>query len=518
MDKASGMGYAIGAHHGAMRKPKDASKYPGVIAMDNGYLSLFGALPDLIAIASRRALLRLSAAFIVIALIVAVAYFTLDFYQLWQVWPILWRPSLAISSTSVSYVTLQSNGMLLLLALEFLTLNGPAIIVGAFGRSRPALMFAQALLAAIAARDPAIAPTVETDQTTITTTDEPAARIIERLAHPAGVLSATGVYVGGVVCGLLVVGCGAWLFASSYSFMLSAPDPAVAALNIPFLTWLSAYRFVMGIGAIAFPLMLGGCFAIAWMLIALRYTRIARRGMTAHVDAGGIHAQFSGARGIEWTARWADVRGFARLGCRDSWLHDHEVYLLLAGERVLLWEKQPIIRYTKPEMTAYIAATRDAADALVAAVTRYALVPLVDVSEFLTASNRGLTGAHAYINWDLLGSAELIARSNNDLPLWRAIWEKRHPGKSAPEAPRKWTASFFLFGMFQSTRTNILHAAKALLPHYPPPETMRAALRTRFLSRTYTRFALTIFCLALIWAAASLVFIALLFNHTVHTV
>lgn len=481
--------------------------------MDNGYLSLFGALPDPIAIARRRALLRLNAAFIVITLVVAVAYFALAFYQLWQVWPILWRPSLTISPTAVSYESLQSGGMMLLLALELLTLNGPGIVVGAFGRPRPTLMFAQALLAAIAARDPAIAPTVETDQTAITTTDEPAARVIERLTHPAGVVSSTGVYVGGVVCGLLVVGCGAWLFASSYSFMLSAPDPAVAALNIPFLTWLSAYRFVMGIGAIAFLLMLGGCFAIAWMLIALRYSRLARRGMTAHTDAEGIHALFSGARGIEWTARWADVRGFARLRYRDSWMHDHEVYLLLAGARVLLWEKQPVTQYAKPEVTAHVTATRNAADALVAAVTHYALVPLVDVSEFLTASNRGLTGANAHMNWNLLGNAELIALSENDQPLWRDLWEKRHPGKSAPQAPGRWIPSFFADSLPQTAREDMRRAAKALLPYYPTPEVVRANLPTRFLSRGYVRFTFTVIALALTSAMSTMVFMTLLYNH-----
>jgi hypothetical protein len=358
------------------------------------------------------------------------------------------------------------------------------------GQPRPVLLFAQALLAAIAARDPAVAPIVDTDQAARASSEQ----VVVRLEHPSTAPFSRCDYFVLILGGMLVLGLFAWMITDSSSFFVSAPDPAVASLHNPLLIWLSAHRFVLQIDVIFLSLTLGVFYVTLWLLITRRYMQIANQGMTAQVDARGIHAQFLSAHSLKFAARWDAVTGFARLRYRDEARQNCDVYLLLAGERVLLWESQP-------------------GDELVVTITRYAPVPLVQISKILRASNRGQKNASAPMNWNPLSEAALLAPSENEMQLWRAIWEKRHPGKPAARTASQRSSAFFAGFMTPIARANVIRAAKALLAYYPTPNAARTALRTRFLSRSYMWFSIAVLGLLCVYVVSDLAFMLILYNQ-----
>jgi hypothetical protein len=480
--------------------------------MDNGYQSLISAFPDLLAIARRRAQLRLITILIVIALVVTVLYFALACSQLWYIWPIFWRPTELTSTTASGYIWLHLAGIFLLYPLGYLTATIPASTIGRFRRPISSLVFIQALLAAIAARDSAVVAPADADQEGGGRQPEASDASVEHsvtyhLAHPAVATSsdsaglmgvgAFGIFMGTMFIFLL------WIMASGSLSLMHYYDPTIAAQAM-----LGFYNSVIGMSVYVYISIFGGCAAFAWGRLSRRYANIARQGLTARVDKDGIQARFLGARDIQWAARWAEVTGFARL-CLD----DHEVYLLLAGERVLLWDKQPLNRYAPPAVRIGLAATRADADALVAEVTRYAPVPLVDVSAFLSDISRSVSARYSSLQWDLLGNAERVARSENNQPLWQAIWEKLHPGKPARYTPRRWSDMFLADIVAKPARNDMLRAATALLPYYPTPAASRATLQTRFLSRGYAWFSLSPLALSLIWTVLGITLRLILYNH-----
>ncbi|HEU0028295.1 MAG TPA: hypothetical protein VFQ25_14375 [Ktedonobacterales bacterium] len=484
--------------------------------MDNSYQSLISAFPDPLAIARRRAQLRLISILIVIALVVTALHFALASFQLWYIWPIFWRPTELTWATASGYISLHLAGIFLLYPLGYLTAAIPASTIGRFRRPLPALVFTQALLAAIAARDPAVAAPADADQVADGTQPEASDASVEHgvayhLTHPAGATSPDSAGLIGSALGIFM-GTGyifvLWIMVSGSLSLMHYYDPTIAAQAM-----LGVYNSVIGMSAYIYIFIFSGCAAFAWGRLSRRYANIARHGLMARVDKDGIQAQFIGASEIQWTARWDEVTGFARL-----YLDDHEVYLLLAGERVLLWDRQPLNRYAPPAVRIGLAATRADADTLVAEVARYAPVPLVDVSAFLSEISRSVSARYSSaryssLQWNLLGNAERVARSENDQPLWQAIWEKSHPGKPARYMTRRWSDMFLADIVAKPARNDILRAAKALLPYYPTPAAVRATLQTGFLSRGYVWFSLFPFALSLIWAVLGIALRLILYNH-----
>src|SRR5262249_2215613 len=109
--------------------------------------------------------------------------------------------------------------------------------------------------------------------------------------------------------------------------------------------------------------------------------------------------------------------------------------------------------------------------------------------------------------------AALIARSDNDMQLWRAIWEKRHPGKMAPRTVSNGFSTYFAGFMTPAVREDVIRAAKALLPYYPTTDAACAALRTRFLSRGYTWFSFAVLTLIVAYLVSALAFMLILYNQ-----
>jgi hypothetical protein len=469
--------------------------------MNNGYLNLFAAFPDPFAIARRRALLRLIAVFIGISALIAVTDLALNAYQLWNIWTLIFH-RMTIWSAAPSYAVVFVFSEYTLLSFLFLLLHPPRFIVGIswlpWRRPRPVFGFVQALLAAITARDSAIAPAADVKLTLDTSQSEVSgasvAQVVKHVVHPAGDATTEAFNVTPFLFGIVGIGLGVWLTVG-LPLLLQLhipPDSVVEALHMPLLTWLSSHRFTFGTAQLGIALVFWGCFAIAWGLVSLRYTSIARRGFTVRLDANGIQAQFLGARDMLWRATWENVRGFARLRHTVA----NEEYLLYDGEQVLIWED-----------------SSPGAGRLIESVRHYAPVPLVVASEFLMTASRGQDLANPQLQWHLLGFAEMVARYENDQPFWRELWGKQHPGKLAPRMPRGTLVSFVAGCIDWSDRQAILSAAKALLPYYPTLDAVRAGLRTRFLSRGYFWFNIATATLALIWIAVIISFMINLLNY-----
>jgi hypothetical protein len=360
--------------------------------MDNGYLSLFGAFPDLISLTRRKDQLWLLTILIAIILAITVAYAAIDMYLLWRAWPMLFNPSRLTVMAAFGYCILVASNLLMLYVANIIFSNIVKSHLGTSKQPHPQLSRAIALLGMIRAHDSSLAPVADDTNSVEQEVFHADSRdsvneevVIADASHPMASADTLGLvwHYASMGVGAIALICASITIApKSYQDLLALETPSVIiAVHEPMLSWISHYRFVFFFGFYELVAVLVGVYLGISTLLSWRHNHIARVGFTAQINAQRIQARFPDARDMARTARWGDVNGFARQRYRDVWAHDHEVYLLAVGESVLLWEKPPLIPYTGPKVTARLVAARAAADKLVEQVKLHTPTALVDITE-----------------------------------------------------------------------------------------------------------------------------------------
>ncbi|HEX9038718.1 MAG TPA: hypothetical protein VF808_17180 [Ktedonobacterales bacterium] len=481
--------------------------------MDFGYTTLFRAVPDLIALGRRRARLRLLTVMGVIAPFIFLSYSALTAIFLWLFWPLLFSDPTPSQQPLSALTSLTLGGMVTLLLLQNINTMGISYTVGLYRRPLPALTFAQALMAAIIARDPAVAPAADARQAERDASVAPhgqgfdASQPIGPVAHPAGMMgSSDGAYIAGIVGGFALAGLGLVMATLPTLVTYFHPGPNFGALpSSPLPGWLTPYQYVVPFWGYGAVVILAGGFLSAWVRIAWRFGRLEREGFTARVDAQGLRIQYAEEPAV--ALAWNEVRGFAHLRYRDDWVRDHDVYLLLTNDRALLWEAPPQTRYISFQGAAREAAQRAAAYQLVERVRTDANIPLVDVSEIISLARGGVTSSSSTLSWNLAGRGAYLARQRGDGALAQSIWARLHPGSRMP-GPRGMRAreGITTAQASQSHSAEEVRAARSLLPYLPTPEDLTRSVGTRFLSRVYWRYTQAWLVVLMLWALAQLAF------------